>query len=90
MTAATGAEFWLVALAVVIINVPFGFWRAGLRKFSWPWIVAIHAPIPLAVGLRVATGFGWRLSTLPVFVAAFFVGQLLGGVIRGRSGRDAP
>ena len=43
---------WTVAAAVLLINLPFGFWRAGVRKFSPAWFVAVHAPVPLAVGLR--------------------------------------
>ena len=37
----------LVALGVLTINLPFGFWRAGVRKFTPPWIVAVHGPVPL-------------------------------------------
>ena len=25
---------WLVAFAVVLVNLPFGFWREGTRRFS--------------------------------------------------------
>jgi hypothetical protein len=73
---------WGVALAITALNLPFGFWRAGTRRFSVPWLLAVHVPVPIAVGLRVGTGMGWRLTTLPVFLGAFFVGQFLGGRIR--------
>jgi len=72
----------MVAIAAVLLNLPFGFWRAGLRRFSLPWFVAVHAPVPLVVGLRLLAGVGWRLSNLPVLVGAFFVGQFLGGMSR--------
>jgi hypothetical protein len=75
-------NLWMVAIAVVLVNLPFGFWRAGLRRFSLPWFVAVHAPVPLVVGLRLLAGLGWRLSTLPVLVGAFFAGQFLGGTSR--------
>ena len=71
-----------VAIAVLLINLPFGFWRAGTRKFTFPWLLAVHAPVPLVVGLRVLSGLGWKLSTVPVLVSAFFIGQLLGGRLR--------
>ena len=71
----------VVALVVVIMNLPFGFWRAGVARFSWRWFVAVHAPVPFVVGLRIASGLGWRLTTIPVLVAAFFAGQLLGGCL---------
>jgi len=45
--------------------------------------------VPLAVGLRYAAGLGWKWQTLPVFVAAFFAGQLLGGRLRRRGSEPA-
>ncbi len=72
----------LVALAIVLLNVPFGFWRAGTRKFSPAWFAAVHLPVPLAIGLRFAVGLPFRLATLPLFVAAFFGGQALGARVR--------
>ena len=71
-----------VAMAVFIVNLPFGFWRAGVERFTLQWFLAIHAPIPLVVGLRVLSGLGWRLSTVPVLAIAFLAGQLLGGYLR--------
>lgn len=71
-----------VALAVLVLNLPFGYWRAGTRKFTLPWLLAVHTPVPLVVGLRILSGLGWQLSTVPVLVGAFFVGQLLGGWLR--------
>lgn len=73
---------WIVAALVLLLNLPFGFWRAGCRKFSWPWILAVHAPVPLVVALRLASGMGFRLITFPVMVGAYFVGQFLGGRLR--------
>lgn len=81
----------LVAGAILALNLPFGYWRAGVRKFSPQWFVAVHAPVPLAIGLRFAVGLGFRLVTLPLFVAAFFGGQFLGGRIwRHRTDRGEP
>lgn len=72
----------LIATAILVLNLPFGYWRAGVRKFSPQWFVAIHAPVPMAIGLRLAAGLGFHLATLPLYVAAFFGGQLLGGRLR--------
>jgi len=69
----------LVAVLILLVNLPFGWWRSGLRKLSLPWFVAVHAPVPLAVGLRYVTGVGFRWATLPLFVAAYVGGQCLGG-----------
>jgi DNA-binding transcriptional MerR regulator len=72
----------LVAAAIVLINLPFGYWRAGVRKFSPAWFVAVHAPVPLAIGLRYIAGMGFRWSILPILVAAFFAGQFIGARLR--------
>jgi hypothetical protein len=84
------SPIWLVALAVFAVNVPFGFWRAGLRKLSMPWFVAVHAPVPLVVLMRYAAGLGLGLSTFPVLVGAFFAGQFVGGKLRSRGGPKLP
>jgi len=78
---------WIAAALILLLNLPFGFWRAGLRKLSAPWFVSVHAPVPLAIGIRFALGLAFHWSTLPVFVAAFFGGQWLGG--RWRRWREA-
>jgi hypothetical protein len=75
-------RLWLVAMAVLVLNLPFGFWRAGTRRFSRPWILAIHCPVPLVVALRLLSGLGYRLVTFPVLIGAFFLGQFLGGRLR--------
>ncbi len=76
----------LVTLAVLVLNLPFGWWREGVRKFSWRWFLAVHAPIPLVVALRLASGLGFQWYTYPFLVAGFFGGQLLGGRLRRRRG----
>jgi hypothetical protein len=73
---------WIVAALIALVNLPFGFWRQGLRKLSPAWFVAVHVPVPIAIGLRYATGLGFQWRTLPLFVAAFFGGQFLGGRLR--------
>jgi hypothetical protein len=71
-----------IALLIFVLNLPFGAWRAGLRKLSPGWFVAIHLPVVLAIGLRILIGVPFRLITLPLYVAAFFLGQLAGGRAR--------
>ena len=73
---------WIVAALIALVNLPFGFWRQGLRKLSPAWFVAVHVPVPIAISLRYATGLGFQWRTLPLFVAAFFGGQFLGGRLR--------
>ncbi len=74
----------LAAAAVLALNLPFGFWRAGVGKFSTRWILAVHLPVPLVIAIRVLAGLGWHLITFPILVGAFFTGQFLGGRLRRR------
>ena len=76
-----------VAAAIAVVNLPFGWWRAGVPRFSRQWFLAVHLPVPLAIGIRLLAHEGLHLATVPVFVAAFFVGQLTGGRMRGTLGR---
>ena len=78
-----------LAFAVALINLPFGYWRAGTRKFSARWFVAVHGPVPAVVALRLATGIPLSLKTLPVLVGAYFGGQLLGARMRGSRSEGA-
>lgn len=68
----------LVALAVLLLNIPFGYWRQGTRRFSWPWLAAIHLPIPFVITLRLVSGLGWKWHTFPIIISAYFLGQSLG------------
>lgn len=71
----------LVALTVLLLNIPFGYWRANVRKFSVQWILAIHVPIPFIIALRIYTGLGFVWHTYVFMVAAFFLGQKAGSFI---------
>ena len=73
----------LAAAFTLLVNLPFGYWRAGTRKFSPAWFVAVHGPVPLVVAARLLLGVGFRWANITVLVAAFFAGQLAGGRLRG-------
>ena len=70
-----------VSLIVFILNIPFGYWRTNVKKFSLQWILAIHLPVPFVIGLRLLSGLGFQFVTYPALVGAFFAGQLLGSKI---------
>lgn len=63
-----------------ILNLPFGFYRSGVRKYSWRWFLAIHLPIPLLLVTRLELGIGWHI--LPLVFACALLGQLAGGLLR--------
>ena len=81
------ANLSIAIFAVFLVNVFFGYWRANTRKFSVPWIAAIHVPVPIAIGIRFLL-LGWNWALIPVFVADFFLGQFTGGKIRRRFSRQ--
>jgi hypothetical protein len=73
---------WTVALLVFLLNLPFGYWRASVRKLSPQWFLAVHIPVPVVIALRIYSGLGWKLISFPVIVGAFFLGQFVGGRLR--------
>ena len=74
-------NLWLSAAFILVLNIPFGFWRASTEKFKLSWFMAIHIPVPVIIILRYTTGIGWNFVTFPLFIGAFFAGQLLGSQI---------
>lgn len=78
-----------VASLVFVLNLPFGYWRANVRKFSRPWFLSVHAPVPLVIALRVFSGLGWQWITFPIMIGAFFFGQIAGSGLHSlRSSRS--
>jgi uncharacterized membrane protein AbrB (regulator of aidB expression) len=71
----------IAAVLIIFINIPFGYWRADVKRFSAQWISAIHIPVLIAVLLRIYTNIGFELYTYPILVAAYFLGQFIGSKI---------
>ncbi len=67
-----------VAVLVFILNLPFGYWRANVKKFSFPWFLSVHAPVPFVIALRLLSGLGFQLITFPIMIGAYFGGQFAG------------
>ena len=72
---------WFTVLLALLINIPFGYWRAGSRKLSTAWFLAVHVPVILTIGMRLLLGIPFRFVTLPLYVLAFIGGQFMGGWI---------
>jgi hypothetical protein len=72
--------FFLV-LFTFIINIPFGYWRANVRRYSLQFFLAIHIPVALIILFRFLSGTGFEITTLLLTVPAFFLGQLSGSKI---------
>ncbi|MAF26655.1 MAG: hypothetical protein QF819_04790 [Gemmatimonadota bacterium] len=77
-------QLWLLAGAILVVNLPFGYWRAACRRRSAAWFLAIHIPVLLVIGMRALLGVSLHYTTLPVTVGAFAAGQFLGSRLRGR------
>lgn len=79
---AASNELWwrilITCIATFIINLPFGYWRGGLKKLSVLWFVAIHAPVPLVIVIRKfhQLELSWKLA--PFLLGSYFIGQFLG------------
>ena len=68
----------IVSTVVVLLNIPFGYWRGNVKKLSWQWFLSIHIPVPVIILLRIWLALGWEWTTFPIFGGAYFIGQLLG------------
>jgi hypothetical protein len=72
-------SFYIVLAIIFLLNLPFGYWRGHVRPFSFPWILAVHLPLPLVIIVRILGGVGWHIKTFPLLAVAYFAGQYLGG-----------
>jgi len=68
----------LIFSAVYLLNIPFGYWRENVKKFSLQWALSIHLPIPVIIIIRIYSGIGFKFITYPVLVGAFALGQFTG------------
>ena len=71
--------FGLIALTIGI-NIPLGYLRQAVEKFSFAWYFYIHISIPLIIYLRVKSGYSWKF--IPLTLGGAFLGQIVGGRIR--------
>ncbi len=71
----------LISILVFMLNVPFGYWRANVKKFSVQWFLAVHIPVPFIVALRLLSGIGFAWYTYIFLVGAFFLGHQFGSVV---------
>jgi hypothetical protein len=70
----------LLCLGAFLLNLPFGYFRAGTVKFSWQWFTAIHLPVFLIIIMRILSGVSWH--AIPFVFLADIAGQFAGGMLR--------
>ncbi|MCE5312187.1 MAG: hypothetical protein LLF86_03445 [Nitrospiraceae bacterium] len=69
----------LISLIAFLVNLPAGYMRSRSVKYSIKWFMYIHLPIPVIIAARI---FSQTESVfIPLFVAAAFAGQFIGGRI---------
>jgi hypothetical protein len=73
---------WVATILVFLINMPFGYWRSRVPRFSSRWILAIHLPVPFIIACRIFLHLGWHFITFPILIGAFFAGQFAGGKLQ--------
>ena len=72
---------WMKILCVsaicLLVNIPMGRMRERCKKFSWQWILWIHASIPLIVFLRIWLKLPF--IAIPINIVSAVAGQFIGG-----------
>lgn len=67
----------IVSILCLLVNIPLGARRERTRKFSWQWILWIHASIPFIIALRIWLQL--HPMAIPINIAAAVLGQFIGG-----------
>ncbi len=67
----------LLTIAALVLNLPFGYLRAGSKKLSFKWFLYIHIPIPFLFLLRTYAGVTYKY--IPVLAIGAILGQFIGG-----------
>jgi hypothetical protein len=81
----------IIAFSVIIFifNIPFGYWRAATKRFSFKWYLAVHLPVPAVILLRVYGDVGWSWQSYAILIIAYFLGQSTGNLLRIAVDRNA-
>ena len=70
-----------ITILVFFLNIPFGYWRANVKRFSVQWFLAIHIPVPFIVAMRILGDIGFSWHTYVFLVGGFFLGQKFGSML---------
>lgn len=71
----------IITILVFILNIPFGYWRVNVKRFSTQWFLAIHIPVPFIIAFRLLSGVGFDWYTYVFLVGGFFLGQKCGSML---------
>ncbi|MDC1105301.1 hypothetical protein OAT16_01255 [Prolixibacteraceae bacterium] len=71
----------ITCIGTLIFNIPFGYFRASTKKFSFLWFVFIHLPVPFVIWFRSLNGISLTWSLAPFLFGSYFLGQYIGKTI---------
>jgi len=74
-------HLFIISIIVLILNIPFGYWRANVKRFSLQWFLSVHIPVPFIIALRIFSDIGFSWYSYVFLIIAFFLGQKLGSLI---------
>ncbi|HAF29029.1 MAG TPA: hypothetical protein DCG75_08270 [Bacteroidales bacterium] len=77
----------IISISVILLNIPFGYWRANVKRFSLQWYLSVHIPVPFIIAMRILSDIGFSWQTYLFLVTAFFIGQKTGGLIHKYLGK---
>jgi len=80
----TMTKLLIISICVFVLNIPFGYWRANVKRFSSQWFLAIHIPVPFIVAIRILSGLGFGWETYVFIIGAYFLGQQFGSILLKR------
>lgn len=75
-------HFFAVMTTAFLLSLPCGYWRAGLRKRSVLWFVAIHLPIPFVALLRRYLEIPSVWYVFVILILTCIAAQVVGARIR--------
>ena len=78
----------IITILIFIFNIPFGYWRENVKKFSLQWALAVHIPVPFIILVRIYGNVGFAWYTYVLFVGAFFLGHKMGARLLNKRKQD--
>jgi len=69
----------IIFLAFFILNIPFGYLKAGVKKLGIKWFLYLH--IPIAIEFLVRRYFNMSYYYIPIFMILLLLGQKFGAYL---------
>lgn len=72
----------ILIIITFVLNIPAGYYRENFKRMSIPWLLILHAPIPLIILLRNLFGYGGygkeQLGIIAILVTTAIIAQFIG------------